>query len=92
MPSQLYTTRNQFQSTCYNPKSMEEYNPIEGNSISGQQPRRVTKATMSPVLWGLLFVFLVTLSATVYLTYTVVRATTAESIGLGARFSLIAGG
>jgi polyisoprenyl-teichoic acid--peptidoglycan teichoic acid transferase len=88
MPSQLYTTRNQFQSTCYNPKSMEEYNPIEGNQISSQPPRRVTKATKSPVLWGLFFVFLITLSATVYLTYTVVRTTTAGSIGLDAESPL----
>jgi LCP family protein required for cell wall assembly len=37
---------------------------------------------MSPVLWGLLVVFIVILSATVYLTYTVVRGATASQFGL----------
>ena len=35
---------------------------------------------MNPVLWGLLGIFLITLCATVYLTYTVVRNATAARI------------
>jgi LCP family protein required for cell wall assembly len=35
---------------------------------------------MNPVLWGLLVIFMITLSATVYLTYSVVRSATAERI------------
>jgi LCP family protein required for cell wall assembly len=36
---------------------------------------------MSPVLWGLLIVFVITLSATAYLTYSVVRGATEQSYG-----------
>lgn len=82
MPSQLYTTRTQLHSPCYNPNSMDEYNPIEVDQRTTQEPRRFSHIKMSPVLWGLLVVFLITLTATVYLTYSVVRDATA------ARFSV----
>src|SRR4030066_1229621 len=82
MPSQLYTTRTQLHSPCYNPNSMDECNPIEVNQRTTQEPRRFSHIKMSPVLWGLLVVFLITLTATVYLTYSVVRDATA------ARFSV----
>ena len=79
MPQQFITTRIQTPATCYNPTSMDEYNPIDIDQRSshrrgGSQPFR-----MNPVLWGLLIIFLITLSATVYLTYSVVRGATAES-------------
>jgi polyisoprenyl-teichoic acid--peptidoglycan teichoic acid transferase len=77
MPSQLYTTRTQFNSPCYNPTSMNEYNPIELNRKPNKGAGRLSRITMTPVLWGLLVVFLVTLIATVYLTYTVVHDVTA---------------
>jgi len=56
---------------------MDRYNPIENprkNSSSSHDsfPRKI-----SPVMWGLLAVFIVTLAATVYLTYSVVRNVTA---------------
>jgi LCP family protein required for cell wall assembly len=60
---------------------MEEYNPIEVNRTPRQQPHRAPRKKMGPVLWGLLFIFLIMLSATVYLTYTVVRNVTAGSLG-----------
>ena len=61
---------------------MDEYNPIEINPRKAQGSRGSSHLTMSPVLWGLLVVFLVTLFATVYLTYTVVRDATAARYGL----------
>lgn len=77
MPSQLYTTRTQFHSPCYNPTSMDEYNPIDLNHQQNKGSRGFPNITMTPVLWGLLVIFLITLLATVYLTYTVVRDATA---------------
>jgi LCP family protein required for cell wall assembly len=77
MPQEFTSSRNQFHSPCYNPTSMNEYNPIEINQRTTQQPRKSSHITMTPVLWGLLVVFLITLIATVYLTYTVVHDATA---------------
>jgi LCP family protein required for cell wall assembly len=77
MPQEFTSSRNQFHSPCYNPTSMNEYNPIEINQGTTQQPRKSSHITMTPVLWGLLVVFLITLIATVYLTYTVVHDATA---------------
>ena len=82
MPRQLYTTQTQLPSPCYNPTSMDKYNPIEFNRRPTQQLRKSFHITMNPVLWGLLVVFLITLIATVYLTYTVVRDATASRLGL----------
>jgi LCP family protein required for cell wall assembly len=56
---------------------MDEYNPIEVNRRPNQQLPRASQFTMKPALWGLLLIFLITLTATVYLTYTVVRSATA---------------
>jgi LCP family protein required for cell wall assembly len=56
---------------------MNEYNPIDINQRATQQSRKSSHITMSPVLWGLLVVFLIILLATVYLTYTVVHDATA---------------
>ncbi len=61
---------------------MDEFNPIEMDRRSNQEPHKPAHKTMSPVLWGLLFVFLITLVATVYLTYTVVRGATGTLFGL----------
>jgi LCP family protein required for cell wall assembly len=58
---------------------MDEYNPVDINQRPSRRRRDSSQFKMSPVLWGLLFIFLVTLSATVYLTYSVVRGATAES-------------
>jgi LCP family protein required for cell wall assembly len=82
MPQEYNSYQNQYQSTCYNPTSMDEYNPIETNRRPAQEPSRSSHITMNPVLWGLLVIFLITLSATVYLTYTVVRGATASQFGL----------
>lgn len=82
MPSQLYTKQTQLPSTCYNPTSMDEYNPIEIDRRPTQEPRSSSHITMNPVLWGLLVIFLITLSATVFLTYTVVRDATAARYNL----------
>ena len=77
MPQEFITSQTQKHSPCYNPTSMDEYNPIEGKPRSAQSQHRSSHITMSPVLWGLLVIFLITLSATVYLTYSVVREATA---------------
>jgi LCP family protein required for cell wall assembly len=58
---------------------MDEYNPVEINPKPSPRRKSSSQIKMSPVLWGLLFVFMITLSATVYLTYSVVRGATAES-------------
>jgi LCP family protein required for cell wall assembly len=67
---------------------MNQYNPIETNRRFGDEPRRSSHIKMSPVLWGLLAVFLVILTATVYLTYSVVRGATASQLGRGTQASL----
>ena len=77
MPQEFISSQTQKHSPCYNPTSMDEYNPIEVNPRSAQSPRRSSHITMNPVLWGLIAIFLITLSATVYLTYSVVRDATA---------------
>ena len=59
---------------------MNKYNPIEINQGTSQQPPKFFHIRMNPVLWGLLVVFLITLAATVYLTYTVVHDATAARI------------
>jgi LCP family protein required for cell wall assembly len=82
MPRQLYTTRTQLPSTCYNPTSMNNYNPIELKRRSTSETSRTSRIHMSPVLWGLLVVFLIILIATVYLTYSVARDSTAARINL----------
>jgi LCP family protein required for cell wall assembly len=56
---------------------MDRYNPIENPRKSSQTSHGSSKIKMSPVMWGLLVVFIVTLAATVYLTYSVVRHVTA---------------
>ena len=77
MPQEFTTSRTQFHSPCYNPTSMDEYNPIDVNQKPSQQSPRFFHIRMNPVLWGLLIVFLIVLAATVYLTYTVVHDATA---------------
>jgi LCP family protein required for cell wall assembly len=70
---------------------MDEYNPIDVNRRPSQEPRRSSRITMTPVLWGLLFIFLITLVATVYLTYTVVYGATSARLGLSAPEDLALG-
>jgi polyisoprenyl-teichoic acid--peptidoglycan teichoic acid transferase len=82
MPRQFYTTQTQLTSPCYNPTEMDDYDQIEINRRPERQPRKSPPVKMTPVMWGLLIAFLVTLSVTIYLTYSVVRGTTA------ARYSL----
>ena len=82
MPQEYSSYKKHLQSTCYNPTSMDEYNPIDVNRRGPQEPRRSSHITMTPVLWGLLFIFLITLVATVYLTYTVVYGATSARLGL----------
>jgi LCP family protein required for cell wall assembly len=82
MPQELFSSRNQIHAPCYNPTSMDKYNPIEGNSQSLHLSRNSSRLKMNPILWGLLFVFLVTLTATVYLTYSVVHDAAASRLGL----------
>src|SRR4030043_844409 len=77
MPQEYTTSRTQLHSPCYNPISMNEYNPIEVNQRPAQQSPKFFHIRMNPVLWGLLVVFLIILAATVYLTYTVVHDATA---------------
>jgi polyisoprenyl-teichoic acid--peptidoglycan teichoic acid transferase len=77
MPQQLTSSQTQLPSPCYNPTSMDEYNPIDYDRRSSQVPGASTRIKMNPVLWGLLGIFLITLCATVYLTYSVVRNATA---------------
>lgn len=91
MPSQLYTTRTQLHSPCYNPTTVDEYNPIETSRKPGKETRKPFHITMTPILWGLLAVFLVTLLATVYLTYTVVRDATAARYSPNSPASLSVG-
>jgi polyisoprenyl-teichoic acid--peptidoglycan teichoic acid transferase len=71
---------------------MNEYNPIEANQRPAQPSSRPSRMTMNPVLWGLLVIFLITLSATVYLTYSVVRNATAarDNLTTPPAFSLTA--
>jgi LCP family protein required for cell wall assembly len=80
MPQQFFTSQSQLPSTCYNPTSMDEYNPIDFDQRSPQTPRGSSRIKMNPVLWGLLGIFLITLCATVYLTYSVVRNATAARL------------
>src|SRR4030066_2427061 len=82
MPRQLYTTRTQVPSTCYNPTSMNNYNPIEIKRRSAPETSTTSRIHMSPILWGLLVVFLIILIATVYLTYSVARDSTAARLYL----------
>ena len=77
MPQEFTTSRTQLHSPCYNPTSMDEYNPIDVNQRPSQQSPKFFHIRMNPVLWGLLIVFLIVLIATVYLTYTVVHDATA---------------
>ena len=80
MPQQFITSQSQIPSPCYNPTSMDEYNPIDYDRRQSQAPRGSAGIKMNPVLWGLLGIFLITLCATVYLTYSVVRNATAARI------------
>lgn len=80
MPQQFSISRSQLPSTCYNPTSMEEFNPTEPTRRTDRRPRRSSTLKMNPVLWGLLVVFIITLAATVYLTYSVVKGATTESL------------
>jgi len=82
MPQEFTTSRTQSHSPCYNPISMNEYNPIEINQRTEQQSPKFFHIRMNPVLWGLLVVFLITLAATVYLTYTVVHDATASRLDI----------
>jgi LCP family protein required for cell wall assembly len=77
MPQQFFLPRTQNSSPCYNPTSMDSYNPIENPRKTSQSSHGSSRIKMSPVMWGLLLVFIVTLAATVYLTYSVVRNVTA---------------
>ncbi len=81
MPQVFITRRTQSRSPCYNPNSMDKFNPIIGNRRTGTTKQRTSRITMNPVMWGLLAIFLVTLSATVYLTYSVVRDAAASHLG-----------
>jgi LCP family protein required for cell wall assembly len=60
---------------------MDEINPAEIEPRPYHKPRRSSRLQMNPVLWGLLAVFIITLAATVYLTYSVVRGATVDSFG-----------
>jgi LCP family protein required for cell wall assembly len=80
MPQQFISSQSQKPSLCYNPTSMDEYNPIDFDRKASQTPRGSSRIKMTPVLWGLLGIFLITLCATVYLTYAVVRSATAARI------------
>jgi len=82
MPGQLYTTQAQLDSPCYNPTSMDKYDPIVVNRKSSRRILGFPHITMTPVLWGLLAVFIITLAVTVYLTYTVVHDATAARFGV----------
>src|SRR4030065_2065892 len=82
MPQEYTTSRTQLHSPCYNPISMNEYNPIEMNQRTEQESPKFFHIRMNPVLWGLLVVFLITLAATVYLTYTVVHDATASRLDI----------
>jgi len=73
MPQEINTLRTQKRSPCYNPTSMDKYNPIIGNRRPATTKLRTSRFTMTPVMWGLLVIFLITLAATVYLTYSVVH-------------------
>jgi LCP family protein required for cell wall assembly len=59
---------------------MDKYNPIIGNRRPVATTRRWAHINMSPVMWGLLVVFLITLIATVYLTYSVVHNAAASRL------------
>jgi LCP family protein required for cell wall assembly len=59
---------------------MDKYNPIIGSRRSVPTNQRSLRITMNPVMWGLLIIFIITLSATVYLTYSVVRDATASRL------------
>ena len=84
MPQQFNTSRFETSSsTCYNPTSMDDYNPVDTNPRPSRGHGSSSHMKMSPVLWGLLIIFLITLSATVYLTYSVVRGATADSFSQG---------
>ncbi len=60
---------------------MDQYTPAELDRKPNRTTRRGRGLKMNPVLWGLMVVFLITLATTVYLTYSVVKGATAESIG-----------
>lgn len=59
---------------------MNKYNPIIGNRKPVNISQRNQRITMTPVMWVLLAVFLITLTATVYLTYSVVRNAAASRL------------
>ncbi len=60
---------------------MDQLNPSEIEAKPNRRSSRSHGFKMNPVLWGLLAVFLVTLAATVYLTYSVVKGATAQGLG-----------
>jgi LCP family protein required for cell wall assembly len=82
MPQEVTTSQNQLHSPCYNPTSMNEFEPIDLNQRPVQQSPKFFHIRMNPVLWGLLLVFLIILAATVYLTYSVVHDATAAHYGI----------
>jgi len=82
MPQEYTSYKNHSHAPCYNPTSMDEYNPIEVNRRPPQGPYKPSRNRKSPLMWGLLMIFLITLVATVYLTYSVVRGATAARFGL----------
>jgi LCP family protein required for cell wall assembly len=79
MPQQFRSSRTQLSSTCYNPTSMNSYDQPEAPQRSARRSQRSPRYAMNPVLWGLLILFAIMLSATAYLTYSVVRGATEQS-------------
>lgn len=77
MPQHFTSSQSQTASPCYNPNSMDEYNPIDYDRKQTRGSRGAAGIKMNPVLWGLLGIFLITLCATTYLTYSVVKNATA---------------
>ena len=61
---------------------MDRYNPIDMNLKPAQASLRRTRRKMTPVLWGLLVIFLITLVATAFLTYSVVKDAVAARTGI----------
>jgi polyisoprenyl-teichoic acid--peptidoglycan teichoic acid transferase len=59
---------------------MDKYNPIIGNRRTATTSQRPSRFTMTPVMWGLLVIFVITLAATVYLTYSVVHNAAASRL------------
>ncbi len=81
MPQDFISSRTQKHSPCYNPTSMANFNPIIGNRRQVQNTRRSSRITMTPVMWGLLAIFLVILAATIYLTYSVIHDVVESRLG-----------